>query len=168
MPTIRQLLKKKRTRVNKHKVADTAPQRKGVVEKASITSPKKPNSGQRKIARVIIKVRGRTNIVRKHGRIIMVKRQKRPAGAPIETRAVKVTIVGQTHGVLLAPHTAVLVRGGKTPDVNGIKGRIVPGALGCPGEAGAAPGHGKANQPTRAQGRSKFGAKKGKAGAKAK
>jgi small subunit ribosomal protein S12 len=78
---------------------DCCPQRKGVCTKVYVTKPKKPNSAQRKVARVRL-----TN-----------------------GRSITAYIPGEGHN--LQEHSVVLVRGGKVPDLPGVKYHIVRGAL---------------------------------------
>ena len=77
-----------------------SPQREGIVEKLRITSPKKPNSAKRKVARIKL------------------------------TTKYKVTarIIGQTHN--LQPHSVVLVRGGRANDLPGVRFTIIKGVAG--------------------------------------
>ena len=85
---------------------DGCPQRRGVVLKIFTVKPKKPNSAQRKVARV-----------------------KLTTG-----KAVKAYIAGEGHN--LQEHSVVLVRGGRVPDCPGVSYKIVRGALDCQGVAG--------------------------------
>ncbi|RKP25154.1 30S ribosomal protein S12 [Syncephalis pseudoplumigaleata] len=78
---------------------ERCPQRKGVCTKVYVTKPKKPNSAQRKVARVRL-TNGRT---------------------------ITAYIPGEGHN--LQEHSVVLVRGGKVPDLPGVKYHIVRGAL---------------------------------------
>src|SRR5215468_6900362 len=102
-----------------------APQKRGVCTQVRTTTPKKPNSALRKIARVRL------------------------------TNGLEVTayIPGEGHG--LQEHSVVLVRGGRVKDLPAVRYHIVRGTLDCDGVKG------------REQGRSKYGAKKPKAGAAA-
>lgn len=100
MPTLIQLIKK--ARVNKKTRCTTAalkgaPQRKGVCIRALTTSPKKPNSAVRKIA----KIRLSTGV------------------------RVDAYISGQGHD--LQQHSVVLVRGGRVKDIPGMRYKIVKG-----------------------------------------
>jgi small subunit ribosomal protein S12 len=53
MPTIQQLVRTGRTQITKSKsVLETCPQRRGVCTRVYTTTPKKPNSAMRKVARV--------------------------------------------------------------------------------------------------------------------
>lgn len=88
--------KKVKTRVNALK---KCPQKLGVVKKLIIVSPKKPNSAQRKVARVQI---------------------------TSTRRIISVMISGQGHN--LAPFSQVLVRGGNSPDLPGVNYKMIRGA----------------------------------------
>jgi small subunit ribosomal protein S12 len=123
MPTINQLVRKpRRPVVTKSKVKDLAesPQKRGVCLIVRTTTPKKPNSALRKIARVRLS----------------------------NGKEVTAYIGGEGHN--LQEHSIVLVRGGRVRDLPGVRYHIVRGALDCLGVEG------------RKQGRSKYGAKKGK------
>jgi small subunit ribosomal protein S12 len=108
--------------VTKSKVKDLAesPQKRGVCLIVRTTTPKKPNSALRKIARVRLS----------------------------NGKEVTAYIGGEGHN--LQEHSIVLVRGGRVRDLPGVRYHIVRGALDCLGVEG------------RKQGRSKYGAKKGK------
>lgn len=102
MPTINQL--KKYIRKNKVKKVNTpalmgCPQKKAACLKIFTRSPKKPNAGVRKLARVKM-----SNQLR-----------------------VLVYIPGERHTI--AEHASVLIRGGKTKDLPGIKYKIIRGVL---------------------------------------
>jgi small subunit ribosomal protein S12 len=128
MPTISQLVRKGRKRaVNKSKSAalDSCPQRRGVCTKVYTTTPKKPNSAMRKVAKVRL-----TN-----------------------KQEVIAYIPGEGHN--LQEHSIVLVRGGRVKDLPGVRYHIVRGSLDTAGVEG------------RKQQRSKYGAKRPKAGAAA-
>jgi len=128
MPTIQQLVRKGRVKeVYKSKSAalNSAPQRRGVCTRVYTTTPKKPNSALRKVAKVRL-----TN-----------------------QQEIIAYIPGEGHN--LQEHSIVLVRGGRVKDLPGVRYHIVRGALDTGGVEG------------RKQQRSKYGAKKPKAGAKA-
>jgi small subunit ribosomal protein S12 len=128
MPTISQLVRKGRKKaVNKSKSAalDSCPQRRGVCTKVYTTTPKKPNSAMRKVAKVRL-----TN-----------------------KQEVIAYIPGEGHN--LQEHSIVLVRGGRVKDLPGVRYHIVRGSLDTAGVEG------------RKQQRSKYGAKRPKAGAAA-
>ena len=102
MPTIQQLVRKGRT-TKRSKVATPAlkgsPQRRGVCTRVYTTTPKKPNSALRKVARVRL-------------------------ASGIEVTAY---IPGEGHN--LQEHSIVLVRGGRVKDLPGVRYRIIRGAL---------------------------------------
>ena len=102
MPTIQQLVRKGRT-TKRSKVATPAlkgsPQRRGVCTRVYTTTPKKPNSALRKVARVRL-------------------------SSGIEVTAY---IPGEGHN--LQEHSIVLVRGGRVKDLPGVRYRIIRGAL---------------------------------------
>ncbi len=122
MPTINQLLRKPRVshkrKLNapvlkstfntfkKRPVPLNAPQKRGVCIKVTTTTPKKPNSAQRKVARVRL-----TN--------------------GVETWAY---IPGEGHN--LQEHSVVLIRGGRVKDLPGVKYHIVRGKLDAQGVKG--------------------------------
>ena len=106
MPTIQQLVRKGRTdKIGKTKTPALkgSPQRRGVCTRVYTTTPKKPNSALRKVAKVRL-----TN------------------GFEIISY-----IGGEGHN--LQEHSVVLVRGGRVKDMPGIKYKIVRGALDCAG-----------------------------------
>jgi small subunit ribosomal protein S12 len=128
MPTISQLVRKGRNKmVNKSKSAalDSCPQKRGVCTRVYTTTPKKPNSAMRKVAKVRL-----TN-----------------------KQEVIAYIPGEGHN--LQEHSIVLIRGGRVKDLPGVRYHIVRGALDTAGVDG------------RKQRRSKYGAKRPKAGAPA-
>ena len=109
MPTISQLVRKGRTRITKKSKSvalDSCPQRRGVCTRVYTTTPKKPNSAMRKVARVRL-----TN------------------GNEVNTY-----IPGEGHN--LQEHSIVLVRGGRVKDLPGVRYHIVRGALDTAGVAG--------------------------------
>ena len=121
MPTIQQLVRKGRTKKeykSKAPALDACPQRRGVCTRVYTTTPKKPNSAMRKVGRVRL-----TN-----------------------GQEVWAYIGGEGHN--LQEHAVVLVRGGRVPDLPGVRYHIVRGALDLQGVSG------------RKQGRSKYGTKK--------
>ena len=127
MPTINQIIKHGRhTGAEKSKapILDSCPQRRGVCLSVTTTSPKKPNSAMRKVARVRL-----TN-----------------------GKEVNAYIPGEGHN--LQEHSIVLVRGGRVKDLPGVRYHLVRGALDSAGVDG------------RRQRRSKYGAKRPKAGKK--
>lgn len=104
MPTLNQLIKnprKKKYKKYQKPALINSPQRKGVCVKVFTSKPKKPNSAIRKLARV------------KLDRITTVT----------------VAIPGQGHN--LQKHSVVLIRGGRTRDVPGVKYKIIRGKYDC-------------------------------------
>lgn len=102
MPTINQLVRKGRTASRsktKSPALHGAPQRRGVCTNVRTTTPKKPNSALRKIARVRL------------------------------THGTEVTAYIPGIGHNLQEHSVVLVRGGRVKDLPGIKYHIIRGAL---------------------------------------
>lgn len=127
MPTINQLLRGARKKVTTKTKAPAlmgCPQRRGVCTRVSTTTPKKPNSALRKIARVRL------------------------------TNAMEVTCYIPGVGHNLQEHSVVVIRGGRVKDLPGVRYHIVRGALDTAGVK------------DRNQGRSKYGVKKPKTGAK--
>ena len=109
MPTINQLVRKgRRDKVAKVKTAALkgSPQRRGVCTRVYTTTPKKPNSALRKVARVRL------------------------------TSAVEVTAYIPGEGHNLQEHSIVLVRGGRVKDLPGVRYHIVRGTLDSVGVAG--------------------------------
>ena len=109
MPTISQLVKKGRkttTKKSKSAALDSCPQRRGVCTRVYTTTPKKPNSAMRKVARVRL-----TN-----------------------GKEVNAYIPGEGHN--LQEHSIVLVRGGRVKDLPGVRYHIVRGALDTAGVEG--------------------------------
>ncbi len=106
MPTINQLIRKpRRTQATKSKTKDLAscPQKRGVCLIVRTTTPKKPNSAMRKIARVRLS----------------------------NGKEVTAYIGGEGHN--LQEHSIVLVRGGRVRDLPGVRYHIVRGSLDCLG-----------------------------------
>lgn len=102
MPTINQLIRKPRKRAvtrNKVPAMQECPQKRGVCTRVSTTTPKKPNSALRKIARIRL------------------------------TNGFEVTgyIPGEGHN--LQEHSVVLIRGGRVKDLPGVRYHIIRGAL---------------------------------------
>jgi small subunit ribosomal protein S12 len=127
MPTINQLVREGRTAPrtkSKSPALKACPQRRGVCTRVWTVTPKKPNSALRKVARVKL------------------------------TSGFEVTAYIPGIGHNLAEHSVVLVRGGRVPDLPGVRYHIVRGTLDAAGTA------------NRKQGRSKYGTKRGKAAAK--
>jgi small subunit ribosomal protein S12 len=128
MPTFNQLVRKGRS-ATRYKTASPAlqacPQRRGVCTRVYTTTPKKPNSALRKVARVRL------------------------------TNGIEVTTYIPGVGHNLQEHSIVLIRGGRVKDLPGVRYHVVRGTLDTAGVA------------NRKQGRSKYGAKRPKAGAAA-
>jgi len=102
MPTINQLVRKPRVVQKskpKHHALMGCPQKKGVCLQVKIMTPKKPNSAQRKIARVRL------------------------------SNGIEVTAYIPGEGHNLQEHSIVLVRGGRVRDLPGVRYHIVRGAL---------------------------------------
>jgi small subunit ribosomal protein S12 len=127
MPTINQLVRRSRRDVKEKEKAPALmanPQKRGVCTRVYTTTPKKPNSALRKVARVRL------------------------------TNQIEVTAYIPGEGHNLQEHSIVLIRGGRVKDLPGVRYHIVRGTLDASGVTG------------RMQSRSKYGAKKPKAGAK--
>ena len=143
LPTINQLVRKGRHSVSKKtktpalrftlnalksklvRRKKSAPQKRGVCVQVKTMTPKKPNSALRKIARVRL------------------------------TNGIEVTAYIPGEGHELQEHSVVLIRGGRVPDLPGVRYHIIRGTLDTTGVA------------NRKQGRSKYGAKRAKGGAEA-
>jgi small subunit ribosomal protein S12 len=123
MPTINQLIRKPRQDAkhrNRVPHLEACPQRRGVCTRVTTTTPKKPNSALRKIARIRL------------------------------TNGYEVTgyIPGEGHN--LQEHSVVMIRGGRVPDLPGVRYHVIRGTLDTQGVQ------------NRKQGRSKYGAKRPK------
>ena len=108
MPTINQLIRIERKKVVKRKktpALQACPQRRGVCTRVYTTTPKKPNSALRQVARVRL-----TNGI-----------------------AVSAYIPGEGHN--LQDHSVVLIRGGRVKDLPGVRYHIVRGTLDTSGVA---------------------------------
>ena len=108
MPTINQLVRKERKKVtfkSKAPALKECPQRRGVCTRVYTTTPKKPNSALRKVAKVRL-----------------------TSGFEVISY-----IGGEGHN--LQEHSIVLVRGGRVKDLPGVKYHIVRGALDTAGVA---------------------------------
>ena len=106
MPTINQLVRQSRRDVEKKEKAPALkanPQKRGVCTRVYTTTPKKPNSALRKVARVRL------------------------------TNGMEVTsyIPGEGHN--LQEHSVVLVRGGRVKDLPGVRYKVVRGTLDAAG-----------------------------------
>jgi len=142
MPTFNQLVRKGRQTIKKKSTSPalqkgfnslkrkptdiSSPQKRGVCTVVKTTTPKKPNSALRKVARVRL------------------------------TNGIEVTAYIPGIGHNLQEHSVVLIRGGRVKDLPGVRYHIICGTLDTAGVA------------KRMQGRSKYGAKKPKAGAAGK
>ncbi len=106
MPTIQQLIRQGRTvKTTKTKTPALkgSPQRRGVCTRVFTTTPKKPNSALRKVARVRL------------------------------SSGVEVTAYIPGEGHNLQEHSIVLVRGGRVRDLPGVRYKIIRGALDAAG-----------------------------------
>lgn len=102
MPTVNQLIRAGRTKNivrTKSPALNACPQRRGVCTRVYTTTPKKPNSALRKVARV--KLTSKTEVT--------------------------AYIPGEGHN--LQEHSIVLVRGGRVKDLPGVRYHIIRGAL---------------------------------------
>jgi len=116
VPTVNQLVRKgRRKKISKLKTPALhgAPQKRGVCTRVYTTTPKKPNSALRKVARVRL-----TN-----------------------GREVNAYIGGEGH--TLQEHSVVLVRGGRVKDLPGVRYHIVRGTLDATGVDGRHRGRSK-------------------------
>ena len=108
MPTINQLLKKKRKKIvarNKVPALDACPLKRGVCTRVYTTTPKKPNSALRKVARIRLS-----------------------NGSEVTSY-----IPGEGHN--LQEHSVVLIRGGRVKDLPGVRYHILRGNLDTQGVA---------------------------------
>ncbi len=109
MPTINQLVRKSRKRIvmpSKSRALDGCPQKRGVCTRVYTTTPKKPNSALRKVAKVKL------------------------------TNGIEVIAYIPGEGHNLQEHSIVLVRGGRVKDLPGVRYTIVRGALDTAGVEG--------------------------------
>lgn len=116
MPRINQLVRKpRRPRVVKSDVPalEGCPQKRGVCTRVYTTTPKKPNSALRKVARIRI------------------------------TNGVEVTAYIGGEGHNLQEHSVVLIRGGRVKDLPGVRYHIVRGSLDTAGVSGRRRGRSK-------------------------
>ncbi|MBE6900877.1 MAG: 30S ribosomal protein S12 [Oscillospiraceae bacterium] len=141
MPTFNQLVRKGRevavkkskspalqkgmNTLRKQEIDQSSPQKRGVCTAVRTSTPKKPNSAMRKIARVRL------------------------------SNGYEVTAYIPGIGHKLQEHSVVLIRGGRVKDLPGVRYHIIRGTLDAQGV------------DKRMQGRSKYGAKRPKAGKKA-
>ena len=108
MPTINQLIRKGREKQltkTKSPALQACPQRRGVCTRVYTTTPKKPNSALRKVARVRL------------------------------TNGIEVTSYIPGIGHNLQEHSIVLIRGGRVKDLPGVRYHIVRGTLDSVGAA---------------------------------
>ena len=130
MPTVNQLIRKGRKKVkkktktpallltynalkNKTTTGKGSPQKRGVCLQVKTTTPKKPNSALRKIARVRL------------------------------TNGIEVTAYIPGEGHELQEHSVVLIRGGRVKDLPGVRYHIIRGALDASGVANRQQGRSK-------------------------
>ena len=109
MPTIQQLVRKGRKKLvdkSKAPALTSCPQRRGVCTRVYTTTPKKPNSAMRKVARVRL------------------------------THGIEVTAYIPGEGHNLQEHSIVLVRGGRVKDLPGVRYHLVRGTLDASGVEG--------------------------------
>ena len=106
MPTTQQLIRFSRRRIKKKTKSPAlvgCPQRRGICTRVYTTTPKKPNSALRKIARIRL------------------------------TSGFEVTAYIPGIGHTLQEHSVVLIRGGRVKDLPGVRYHIVRGTLDCQG-----------------------------------
>ncbi len=106
MPTINQLVRKNRVKVkskSKSPALQACPQKRGVCTRVYTTTPKKPNSALRKVARVRL------------------------------SNGIEVTAYIPGEGHNLQEHSIVLVRGGRVKDLPGVRYHIIRGTLDAAG-----------------------------------
>ncbi|UCG61552.1 MAG: 30S ribosomal protein S12 [Candidatus Zixiibacteriota bacterium] len=108
MPTINQLIRKGRTRVfekTKAPALGSCPQKRGVCTRVYTSTPKKPNSALRKVARVRL------------------------------TNQIEVTAYIPGEGHNLQEHSIVMIRGGRVKDLPGVRYHIIRGTMDTSGVA---------------------------------
>nr|YP_009243998.1 ribosomal protein S12 [Sporolithon durum]AMK96240.1 ribosomal protein S12 [Sporolithon durum] len=106
MPTIQQLVRNERRKINKNTKSPAlkgCPQRRGVCTRVYTTTPKKPNSALRKVARVKL------------------------------TSGFEVTAYIPGIGHNIQEHSVVLIRGGRVKDLPGVRYHVVRGTLDASG-----------------------------------
>ena len=116
MPTINQLIRSPRqpqTARNKVPAMQACPQKRGVCTRVYTTTPKKPNSALRKVARVRL------------------------------TNGMEVTSYIPGVGHNLQEHSVVMIRGGRVKDLPGVRYHIIRGTLDSVGVAGRKQGRSK-------------------------
>jgi small subunit ribosomal protein S12 len=102
MPTVTQLVRRGRSQIRKKEKApalQACPQKRGVCVRVYTTTPKKPNSALRKVARVRL------------------------------TNGIEVTTYIPGIGHNLQEHSIVLIRGGRVKDLPGVRYHVIRGAL---------------------------------------
>jgi small subunit ribosomal protein S12 len=102
LPTINQLIRSSREKVtfkSKSPALEGSPQKRGVCTRVYTTTPKKPNSALRKVARVRL------------------------------TNSIEVTAYIPGEGHNLQEHSIVLIRGGRVKDLPGVRYHIIRGSL---------------------------------------
>ena len=108
MPTINQLIRKGRklvTEKNKVPAQGASPQKRGVCTRVYTSTPKKPNSALRKVARVRL------------------------------TNQIEVTAYIPGEGHNLQEHSIVLIRGGRVKDLPGVRYHVIRGSMDTAGVA---------------------------------
>ncbi len=116
MPTLSQLVRKGRKRVanrTKSPALRGAPQKRGVCTRVYTSTPKKPNSALRKVARVRL------------------------------TNGIEVTCYIPGEGHNLQEHSIVLIRGGRVKDLPGVRYHVIRGTLDASGVDGRNQGRSK-------------------------
>ena len=116
MPTINQLIRKGRKKIkykSKSPILDACPQKRGVCTRVYTTTPKKPNSALRKVARVRL------------------------------TNGIEVTTYIPGVGHNLQEHSIVMIRGGRVKDLPGVRYHIIRGTLDAVGVANRKQGRSK-------------------------
>jgi small subunit ribosomal protein S12 len=106
MPTINQLIRKGREKLKKRTAApalQSCPQKRGVCVRVYTTTPKKPNSALRKVARVRL------------------------------TNGIEVTTYIPGVGHNLQEHSVILIRGGRVKDLPGVRYHVIRGTLDASG-----------------------------------
>ena len=109
MPTISQLVRKGRKKTRKKSdspALQSCPQRRGVCTRVYTTTPKKPNSALRKVARVRL------------------------------TNGIEVTAYIPGEGHNLQEHSIVMIRGGRVKDIPGVRYHVIRGTLDASGVSG--------------------------------
>ena len=106
MPTINQLVRSRRKKMSRRSATpalQSCPQKRGVCVRVYTTTPKKPNSALRKVARVRL------------------------------TNGIEVTAYIPGEGHNLQEHSVVLIRGGRVKDLPGVRYHIIRGTLDASG-----------------------------------